>query len=335
MHFHLCLTLNLSHNHNSLSADLSGMLNLFNAVPATQAPGTQPVQFTGTPTRAGAQNNTNALPADLAGKVNVQGRLELINAAPATVQAVCQYLHQVPGIEKPEALRGLSTGQLEEVRVSLHGWMEIFKPQVPTPAQSVSPIFNDSAFLMQAQQQAWEQVQGGHACPQPTPVHVGQQAPVYSRPVQQVPVQHVPAQQVSASSGVPVRPPVQVMQYPPAGEMGRGTDKIKLPPLSHFSGDTASSKLKTVLSWLRHMTLALQQEQAPDPASLALMHLDGVAANWRDTVFLPLHVGQVVPWITFEDAFKQRFMDRVSCLEALKDFRTVSQRDNQSVGRRL
>ena len=158
--------------------------------------------------------------------------------------------------------------------------MEIFKPDILKPVQpetSVSPgLVNDSAFLMQAQQQAWEQVQA-HANPALVQSSA-QQVPLYRFPVQQVPVQHAPAQQVP---GVLVRPPVQAMQHPPAGGMGRGTGRIKLPPLSHFSGDSASCKPKTVLSWLRQMTLALQQEQAPDPVSLAMMHLDGVAANWQ------------------------------------------------------
>lgn len=76
----------------------------------------------------------------------------------------------------------------------------------------------------------------------------------------------------------------QQVQVQLAPHQGRGKGRIKLPALSHFNDDAASSKLKIVMQWLRQMHLALQQEQATDPVSIAIMHLDGNAANWRDTV---------------------------------------------------
>ena len=61
------------------------------------------------------------------------------------------------------------------------------------------------------------------------------------------------------------------------------------------------------------------------------MHLDGNATNWLDTVFLPQHALQVIPWQVFETELKARFMDRVSCMGALKEFRNLSMHDMQSV----
>ena len=121
--------------------------DLFHSVPATQPPGTQPVQSTSTPTGAVAQVDTNTLTAGLTGKNTLQDRLVLIQASPPTVKAVCLYLQKVPGYELPEALHGLDDDQLCSLRISLHSWMEHFKSEVPKPLQpesSVSLVFNSN-----------------------------------------------------------------------------------------------------------------------------------------------------------------------------------------------
>ena len=197
--------------------------------------------------------------------------------------------------DKPAILRGLSDDVLDELQLKLARWIEKFK--------SVSPSSPP------------------HAVP----------ASVAPAPNEHA-AQSARALNVPASQTLPVPQPVQHTQAPtlqPVFQMGKG--RIKLPSLDHFSGDAASSKPKVVLAWLRQMQLALQQEQSPDPVSIAIMHLDGNAANWRDTVFLPLHPAQVVPWHVFEDELKTRFMDRVSCMQSLKEFKTLSMRSKQSV----
>ena len=54
--------------------------------------------------------------------------------------------------------------------------------------------------------------------------------------------------------------------------------------------------------------------------------------NWRDTVFLPRRASALpIEWHVFEKDFKARFMDRVSCMTALQEFRSLSMRPKQSV----
>ena len=65
------------------------------------------------------------------------------------------------------------------------------------------------------------------------------------------------------------------------------------------------------------MQLEVVQDGAPDPVSIALMHLDGLAAEWRDTIFLPTHPSQIVPWQTFEAELKARFIEQQPCIDAL------------------
>ena len=155
-------------------------------------------------------------------------------------------------------------------------------------------------------------------------------------PAQSVSGSPLPAQAAdTAAHAVGGVSEVQVVMPAPRQEQRtevpvRGT---KIPSVKHFNGDAASSKPKVVLAWVNQIKLALKQEQSADSVSIAVMHLDGNAATWRDTVFLPAHLDMdaVIPWNTFETEFKARFMDRVSCMAALKEFKTLSMHPKQSV----
>ena len=215
---------------------------------------------------------------------------------PGTLKLVCQWYMGPQGrANKPAVLKNLTDPQLDEVETKLEPWISHFTAAPPSSTVSNPP------------------------------------------PVSHVPVQ--PAQPSSSTAPAPAveTPPVSTQETPVVMPManpifGGGRSRIKLPSLQHYNGNADSSKPKIVLAWLRQMQLALQQDKSTDPVSIAIMHLEGNAANWRDTVFLPMHDAQaVIPWSEFEQEFKSRFMDRVSCMEALKEFRQLKQRSKQSV----
>ena len=146
---------------------------------------------------------------------------------------------------------------------------------------------------------------------------------------QQAPFEHFPV--LTGRSQTLLQPTQHARQEQVLSE-GRGSGRIKMPPIPAFSGNQASSNPAVVLAWLRQTKLMLQQDGCTDPVTTAVLHLEGNAANWRDTVFLPLHSSlNPIPWIQFEEAFKARFMDRLSCMQALQAFRSLSMRPKQSV----
>ena len=253
------------------------------------------------PVQTPAQISISETSSDDAGAdAQAKGLAKDLTADPEALRVVCQWLNGPQTRQtKPASLKNLSDNVLDALQNQLSGWMSHFA--------SVSP---PSQVLVANVPQGNEQ----------------QPAVQQSVSVQQQPASvQVPAATIQPALAAQAQADPQVAQA-----LVRGSSRIRLPPLQHFSGDANSAKPKVILGWLRQMQLALQQDPSMDPVSIAVMHLDGNAASWRDTTFLPAHAG-IISWQTFETALKSRFMDRVACMDALREFRTLSQRTKQSV----
>ena len=228
---------------------------------------------------------------------------------PTALSVACKWLSGLQNRrDKPATLRQLSDDNLDQLQEELAEWVTAFTPAVSPPSVPVASVHQGQSEQSQGSPQP-------QAAMQPPAPAMQQPAPV------QLPA--LAAQQPALA--VPVQAAPQIAQA-----IVRGSSRIRLPPLQHFSGDMNSAKPKVILTWLRQMQLALQQDSSTDPVSIAVMHLDGNAASWRDTTFLPAHTGPI-PWHIFETALKDRFMDRVACMDALREFRSLSMRSKQSV----
>lgn len=244
-----------------------------NSVPAAATvPPVNTSQAPAAHTQANAQASTatNTVPVDITERpVSVERLVHRIKDNFQLQQEVCDWFCTEQSLATmPEVFMDLSGRQLTQVKKALEPWIlhryQALEAaaQAPSPSiHTVSPASPDIVHGTHSMGQADRNVSVGPA---------QEQEPAHS--VQQV---NVPA----PANGQPQQVQVQL-----APHQGRGKGRIKLPALSHFNGDAASSKLKIVMQWLRQMHLALQQEQATDPVSIAIMHLDGNAANWRDTV---------------------------------------------------
>ena len=252
----------------------------------------------------------------------VTGAINWMIADPVNLAAVSAWYHGGQSIQNlPQGCVSLTGEQLGEFAGRLPQWFAAAAPPVTSPvsAQASAPSTGPTqAPLPHSMQQ---------------PAHSsGMQPPGHSLPAQntQMQQQHVslPAQTLNQGQQ-PFGPLPAGVQ--PVQRAGGG---IKLPKPPTFKGDPASSTPQGVQHFLRCMELALRSENSPDPVLVAVMHLQGTAADWRDTVFLPAnsgHPGNIIPWAIFERQFKERFMDRVSCMDAWERFRNLSQGPKQSV----
>ena len=178
----------------------------------------------------------------------------------------------------PVNLKSLTGAQLEQLREKLDTWINHYRAEPPAPMAVSTP-------------------------PPPAGVHVSSTAPPAQHSTGAIPVS-VP---VPAMNTEHVRTHAAPATLPTSPAFGGGRSRIRLPALQHYNGNADSSKPKVVLAWLRQMHLALTQDKCTDPASIAIMHLKGNAASWRDTAFLPAHETQaVISWPEFETEFKTR-----------------------------
>ena len=121
---------------------------------------------------------------------------------------------------------------------------------------------------------------------------------------------------------------------PSATDNSRNWRGIKPPPIPEFNGNAESSCPKVVLAWLRQVKLITLSQNIQNAVPIMVTFLKGVAAEWRDTVFYPEAIakfGTVIPWQVFEDALRDRFMSRLSCMDALEQFKNIRIRAGQSV----